>query len=268
MPVKKVQSEKLKVKSLTKKVSVKAGGLKVKTGGASSKRVRAVKVEAVAQKEVAKGVSVTVYNKSGKASGRVTLPGEIFNAKVNPVLMAQAVRVYLANQRAGGASTKTRGEVRGSTRKIYRQKGTGRARHGAIRAPIFVGGGIVFGPRHRDFSLKMPTKMKRRALFSALTQKAKENRVLVADGLSSFSGKTRETAQLLQALKVNAKNGKADKVLFVLPKNAENIARGARNVEGLEVEVASNLHTYEVLKNNYVLLEKNAIDVLKSTFLK
>src|SRR5258708_225116 len=116
-------------------------------------------------------VSVDVIGVDGKVSGKVSLPGEMFGEKVNKTLLAQAVRVYLANQRQGNASTKTRGEVDGSTAKIYRQKGTGRARHGSKRAPIFVKGGLVFGPKPRDFSLALPQKMKRKALFGALSAK-------------------------------------------------------------------------------------------------
>src|SRR5581483_3879222 len=124
-------------------------------------------------------LSASVYDLKGKAIGRVTLPSEVFGVEENPHLLAQAVRVYLANQRQGTVSTKTRGEVQGSTRKIYRQKGTGRARHGGIRAPIFVHGGIVFGPKPREFSLSMPQKMRRLALFTALSGKVKDGELKI-----------------------------------------------------------------------------------------
>ena len=117
------------------------------------------------------GLNIDVFDIKGKNVGSISLPESIFKAKVNPQVVAQAVRVYLANQRQGTSSTKTRGEVQGSTRKIYRQKGTGRARHGSIRAPIFVHGGVAFGPKPRDFSLKIPSKIKQQALFSAFSSK-------------------------------------------------------------------------------------------------
>src|SRR3990170_6251019 len=136
-------------------------------------------------------LNVPVVGVDGKTKSKIQLPKELFGAKVNKALLAQAVRVYLANQRTGNAATKTRGEVEGSTRKIYRQKGTGRARHGAIRAPIFVGGGIVFGPRPHDFHLDFPKKMKRRALGSALTSKLGSGDVIVVSGLSDLEPKTK-----------------------------------------------------------------------------
>src|SRR6185437_7247197 len=140
---------------------------------ASKSAVKAEVAVSVSQKEKSKvaPVSVDVVGIDGKVTGKIALPGEIFGEKLNKALLAQAVRVYLANQRQGNASTKTRGEVDGSTRKIYRQKGTGRARHGSVRAPIFVHGGIAHGPKPRDFSLTMPQKMKQKALFSALSTK-------------------------------------------------------------------------------------------------
>src|SRR3972149_4980450 len=115
------------------------------------KAVKAVKATVTEEVDSAKGIRTSVVGLDGKSAGSITLPQALNNAKINRQLMAQAVRVYLANQRVGNASTKTRGEVEGSTRKIYKQKGTGRARHGAIRAPIFVGGGVVFGPQPPEY---------------------------------------------------------------------------------------------------------------------
>ena len=150
--------EKAKV---TKKIIGNAASKTAETKVAPAKK-KEVKAEVSIVEKVSEKatVSVNVVGIDGKISGKIALPGEIFGEKVNKALLAQAVRVYLANQRQGNASTKTRGEVEGSTRKIYRQKGTGRARHGSVRAPIFVKGGIVFGPKPRDFSLDMPKKKK------------------------------------------------------------------------------------------------------------
>ncbi|OGH10348.1 MAG: 50S ribosomal protein L4 [Candidatus Levybacteria bacterium RIFCSPHIGHO2_01_FULL_36_15] len=209
-----------------------------------------------------------VLNKEGKATGEIKLPEEIFGAKINNVLMAQAVRVYLANQRSGTASTKTRGEVRGSTRKIYRQKGTGRARHGAIRAPIFVGGGIVFGPRPHSFSLNLPSKMKRKALFSALTLKRQSDQITILD-IKDLEPKTREFIKIMKNLDLLDKKKKtANKVLFILPEKLENIERAARNVEGVSIEKANMLNTYMVLNCDRILFMKNSIESLSKVFLK
>src|SRR3989338_5152877 len=135
------------------------------------------------RKKLDKGLVAKVFDTKGALKKTIDLPKEIFGVQENNILLAQAVRVYLANQRQGTVSTKTRGEVAGSTRKIYRQKGTGRARHGSIRAPIFVHGGLVFGPKPRDYSMKFPKKMRKAALASALSSKVNDAQVKVVDGL-------------------------------------------------------------------------------------
>src|SRR3989338_11409930 len=143
-------------------------------------------------------LSIPVYSLAGKETGVLALPKEIFAAKVSKSLLAQAVRVYATNQKSLLASTKTRGEVEGSTAKIYRQKGTGRARHGAIRAPIFVGGGITFGPKPRKVRLILPQKMKKAALIAALSVKLADKNVIGLSGLDKASGKTKEMAKLIE----------------------------------------------------------------------
>ena len=200
----------------------------------------------------------------GTKSGTVTLPKEIFAVKVNPQLMAQAVRVYLANQRKAKAKTKTRGEVRGSRRKIWRQKGTGRARHGDLYAPIFVGGGRAHGPRGvENYQLKMSKKMKRAALFSALTSKLKDKEIFVVKGLEKIEPKTKKMAQILQKkLKIEGK------VLIILPEVLDNVMRAARNIRGVSLAQASLLNTYQVLNGGKLLLMKESIDRLKETFLR
>lgn len=240
-----------------------------KTQVEGKSKVRKTHAESVSQPKtsnITKRIHAKVFGKDGKVVGDVTLPGEIFGAKVNNELMAQAVRVYLANQRAGAAHTKTRGEVRGSTRKIYRQKGTGRARHGAITAPIFVGGGITFGPRTRDFSLRFPKKMKRLALFSALTLKHQGNQVVVTDGLP-LSGKTKEMQRALSGLNLTDKRGKAENVLLVIADTSPSIPRATRNIAGVTLEQAYSINAYEVLKSKHVVFVKDAVEVLKKTFL-
>lgn len=203
-------------------------------------------------------LSVAVYDASGKANGTVSLPEAVFGAKVNKQLIAQAVRVYLANQREGAASTKTRGEVRGSTRKIYRQKGTGRARHGGVRAPIFVHGGIAHGPKPRDYSLKMPQKMRRAALYATLTLKAQQGAVKVVDGIDTIEPKTKVMATLLAQVAPEAK-GKS--ILFVLGEKQDNVIRASRNIAGVTYDYARKLHAYEVMTNQTVVFMKNALSV-------
>lgn len=210
-------------------------------------------------------VSVDVVGITGKVTGKITLPGEIFGEKVNKALLAQAVRVYLANQRQGNASTKTRGEVDGSTAKIYRQKGTGRARHGSKRAPIFVKGGIVFGPKPRDFSLSLPQKMKRKALFSALSAKVKDKEVIVIDELQKIEPKTKQFVKMLNDLGVAEKK---QKLLFVTSGDVVSVRRAGSNIQGVEFLSSKLINTYEVLAAKRIIVMKGAIDEMKEHFLK
>ena len=180
--------------------------------------------------------------------------------------MHKLLRVYLANQRQGNASTKTRGEVDGSTRKIYRQKGTGRARHGGIRAPIFVKGGIVFGPKPRDFSLDLPQKMKRKALFCALSAKVKEKEVIVIDGLGSIEPKTKIFAKMLKSLGMVSKK---QNVLFVTAGgNVAKVLQAGQNIQGVSFIPSKQINTYEVLAAAKVVVMKDAVDEMKEHFLK
>lgn len=225
------------------------------------------RVEDAENKKKAKrpNIAANIMGQGGQVLGKINLPGEIFNAEINQPLMAQAVRVYLANQRSGTSSTKTRGEVQGSTRKIYRQKGTGRARHGGIRAPIFVGGGIAFGPNPRDLSLHLPKKMRRRALFSALSAKCTDHKVIITDAFDLQ--KTKDMQKALVALNVVNKKKKADKVLFVIAPQYEQVQRAARNLSGIDLAQAAHLNTYEVLRSKYIIFMKDSVDVIKKTFL-
>lgn len=216
-----------------------------------------------------KSLSLDVFDTKGKVVRSVDLPKEIFGAKINKQLLAQAVRVYLANQRKGTASTKDRGEVHGSTRKIYRQKGTGRARHGSKKAPIFVHGGIVFGPKPRDFSLKMSKKMKRLALFSALSAKKKANEIKAIKGLNSLEPKTRLMVEVLENLGINEKD---KNILLVLSGKStgelENIYRASRNIEGVHIMNAEMLNAYDALNNKLILLMESSINAMRERFLK
>ena len=212
-------------------------------------------------------LNASVFDTKGKVASSVSLPAEIFGAKINDSLMSQAVRVYLANQRQGTVKTKDRGEVNATTKKIWQQKGTGRARHGSKRAPIFVGGGLAFGPRPRDFSLTLSKKMKTLALFSALSSKLKEQELKIVKGLEKIAPKTKLIAQVLDNLGIE--HGK--KVLLVMPKksaDSDNVYRATRNIEGLEILRANTINAYKVLDNNLVLLMRDAVDVIKDTFVE
>jgi len=263
----KAKSEKLKVrktiktvKSVVKKVTAK------KTPKASEK----VKVETrivVVKTTKEKKLSVSVFDTKGKAASSISLPAEIFNAKINDSLMSQAVRVYLANQRQGTVKTKSRGEVNRTTKKIYQQKGTGRARHGSRRAPIYVGGGLAFGPKPRDLSLNLSKKMKTLALFSALSSKLKDNEIKIIRGLESIEPKTKIMAEVLRNLGIDDDR----EILLVIPKagnESQSVYRASRNIEGIDILTANTLNAYSVLDNKLVLLMKDSINVIKDTFVK
>lgn len=207
------------------------------------------------------GLHISVLGIDGKVKGTMALPKELFGAAVSPSLLATAVRVYRANQRKGHASTKTRGEVEGSTKKIYRQKGTGRARHGGIRAPIFVGGGIAFGPKPRDYSLSLPKKMRRIALASALTRQYKEGNLMVVDGLETLEPKTKRFADAFHAM--HMEDG-----LVVTGGAIGHVIRGARNVANIDLLPATDLHTYAVLAHKKIMVMKNAVRILHETFVE
>ena len=209
-------------------------------------------------------LTVDVYNTKGEKVSKMNLPKEIFQAKPNPVLMAQAVRVYLANQRQAPAKTKHRGDVAYSTRKIYKQKGTGRARHGARSAPIFVKGGVAHGPEGmQNYQLKLNQKMKKAALKSALTGKLKDKEIIILTGLEKLTGKTKEMAKTLRFLKTKILNLKDNKKFtLVLPEPLEKVIMAGRNISHLELLQAKQLNTYEVLKSGVLLLTKESVEVI------
>lgn len=214
------------------------------------KKIIAKKVKTVPKK--AAGLVVPVYSLLGVSAGTMSLPKEIFGREVNKKLLAQAVRVYSFNQKMITASTKTRGEVKGTTAKMYAQKGTGRARHGAKTAPIFVGGGIAFGPKPRKVSLNLPKKMRKAALLSAFSAKAKDNEIRGLTGLEKASGKTKQLAKLLSKIKVNS-------ALIITSGKLDNIVRATNNLQKIDVLPISQINTFEILKHKMLLIEKNAL---------
>lgn len=223
---------------------------------------QAMEATAPTTPKAAKVLTIDVFDvKGGKTT--MTLPQTVFGANINKPLMAQAVRVYLANQRTGAAKAQTRGEVKGSTRKIYQQKGTGRARHGAVRAPIFVGGGAAHGPRPHDFSLTMPKKMKKQALFSALSSKKAEGNIMVIKGLPGIEAKTKIMMGILKTLHMDTKAG----MMLVLPKTGEkteNVLKATRNIAGITMMPVSQLNTYVVLQSPKVVFMQEAVEEIQA----
>lgn len=215
-------------------------------------------------KKTSNQLSVDIFDINGEKE-QMNLSEKIFNVKVKPQLLALAVRVYLANQRKGNASTKTRGEVKGSTRKIYRQKGTGRARHGDIKAPIFVGGGIVGGPKPRDYSLSINKKQKRLALFGALTLQKKENNVfLFNDNFLKINPKTKEFLSIWKKIGLEQ-----NKTLIVLPKiEKNNLILAIKNIPFIDFVDSQSLNTYQILSYKKIIFLKSALIVFENHFLR
>ena len=197
--------------------------------------------------------NVAVLNMTGAQVGTIELNDAIFGIEVNEHVLHLAVVQYLANQRQGTQSTKTRAEVRGGGRKPYRQKGTGRARQGSIRSPQWVGGGVVFAPKPRDYSFKLNKKVKRLALQSALSTKVAEGKIIVLDELTLAAAKTKEMVKVLNALNVDAK------ALVVTAEVDENVIKSARNIEGVTPVAAASVNVYDLLAHNKLIITKDAI---------
>ncbi|VVA43849.1 50S ribosomal protein L4 [Candidatus Roizmanbacteria bacterium] len=206
-------------------------------------------------------LSISIYDIDGKEQRTVELPKEVFAVKVKPSLLAQAVRVYLVNQRQGNVKVKTRSEVIGSTRKIYRQKGTGKARHGAIKAPIFVGGGVAHGPKQKDYNLKFNKKERKLALYGVLSSKLKEKKIFGLDEKTlTMKPKTKTVVNFLKELKLIGKNN-----LMVLKKmETNNLVLAMRNIPNLTFVDLNSLNTYMVLKSSSLIFVENALEVFKS----
>lgn len=203
-----------------------------------------------------------VFSISGAKMEKITLPKGVFGTEASPTLLAQAVRVYLANQRAASAKTKTRGEVEGSTKKIFRQKGTGRARHGAIRAPIFVGGGISHGPDGmQHFELEMPKKMRKLAMAGALNEKADAKQITIIDGASKATGKTREASALRTKMEMAT-----DKILMVSQGSQKKLDLGWRNLNKVTVTHVNALNAYTVLAHKQIVFTQEALDALAKQY--
>jgi len=219
------------------------------------------------RKKVDNQLKTKVYNTKGEVVGSLVLPAEIFAASVSPKLVNQAVRVYSANRRSGTASVQTRGQTTGSTRKIYRQKGTGRARHGDIKAPIFIGGGRAHGPHPRDYSLDLPTSMRRKALFATLTDKLGQDSIKIVKGLEDIDPKTKKMVEVLKNLSlIEGKNIKG-RILLILPQNSRNIVLAGRNIDYLTIQQARLLNAYTIITHKNLLFSRDAVGKLSDTFI-
>lgn len=202
-------------------------------------------------------MQVPVYNIQGEQVSEVELRDDIFAAPINEAIMHQALVRQLANARQGTHKVKTRGEVRGGGRKPWRQKGTGRARQGTIRAPHWRGGGVVFGPTPRSYEQKMPRKMRRQALRSALSAKASESQLRVLDAFQMDAPRTKEMISILKGL------GMDSSVLILLPQSDDVILRSVRNLPKVRTLVAQYLNVRDLLKYDYILMPLASLEVIE-----
>ena len=204
--------------------------------------------------------TIDIYNAGGDVVGSMDLNENVFGADVRTDVMHEVVVNYLANQRQGTQSTKTRTEVRGGGIKPWRQKGTGRARQGSIRAPQWVGGGVALGPKPRDYRYAVNKKVRKLALKSALSAKVQDSELIVLDAFEAPEIKTKQVAELLKNLKVT------EKALIVLPENDKNIVASARNIKGVDTTYVGAINTYEVLSHTKCIILKDAVTKLEEVY--
>lgn len=203
---------------------------------------------------------VKVYDMLGKEVEELELDANIFGIEVNEHVLYEVVKNQLANKRQGTQSTKTRAEVRGGGRKPWRQKGTGRARQGSIRAPHWVGGGVTFGPKPRDYSYKLPKKVRRLGMKSALSSKVENDEIIVLDALKLEEIKTKEIKNVLGNLKA------MKKVLIVTEEKDEIILKSARNIEGVSVATVNTLNVYDILNYDSFVITKDAVKKVEEVY--
>ena len=203
--------------------------------------------------------NVTVYNMEGNEVGTMELNDAVFGVEINEHLVHLAVVRQLANNRQGTQKAKTRSEVRGGGRKPWRQKGTGHARQGSIRAPQWTGGGVVFAPVPRDYEVKMNKKERRAALKSALTSKVQDNKLVVVDSLALAEVKTKEMQKVLTNLK-------ADNALVVTAADDQNVVLSARNIADVQTATVSTINVYDVMKHNTVVVTKDAVASIEEVY--
>ena len=207
--------------------------------------------------------SLPIYNTAGKETGSIKLNSAVFDGKVNTASIYIAVNGYRANQRKGLAATKTRGEVSGGGRKPWKQKGTGRARVGSIRSPLWRHGGVIFGPHPRNFYYKIPDKIKALSLKSSLNARLKENNILVLDEMKLKNPKTKEAAQVFFNLKVvDSRNDGRGRALRLSDKIDSPLRKALRNLPFLGVNIAKDTHTYEIMSHKKLIITKAGLEEL------
>lgn len=208
-------------------------------------------------------MKVKVYNQNKEETGEIELPKEIFEIEINSDLIHQVVLAQQGNRRQGTAQAKMRGEVRGGGRKPWRQKGTGRARHGSTRSPLWRGGGVTFGPRaNRNYKKKIPKKMGRKAMFMVLSAKAKDNLILVLDNLKFEKPKTKQMSEILNKLFLKQGSG-----LIALSKMDKNLILSIRNIPKTDSIQAKDLNALDLLSYKYLVISEAGIKKIKETFL-
>ena len=203
---------------------------------------------------------VTVYDMTGKSVGEMNLSDAVFGIEPNAAVIHAAVKNYLANQRQGTQSTLTRAEVRGGGRKPWRQKGTGHARQGSIRAPQWTHGGIALGPKPRDYSYSLNRKVKRLAIKSAFSTKALEENIIVVDNIDVTEYKTKTVVAMFKAL------GAEKKALIVMPEKNERFIKSAANIPGVKTALVNTLNTYDVLNAGKFIIAKDAVAKLEEVY--
>jgi len=211
-------------------------------------------------------MKIKLFDTSAKQIGSLTLPAAVFGAKISPQLMAQSIRVYLSNQRKAHSKTKNRSEVRGTTKKMWAQKGTGRARHGSAKAPIFVGGGVAHGPSgNQNYRLKLNKKMKKQALNSILSRFAKEKRIIAVEKFSSLPPKTGQAAKFISKLKKdNPVLNKSKKMAIITANPVGNVKRAFSNLPYVNLMNLNSLSVYQLAKQKYLIFSSLAIKNLSS----
>ena len=206
-----------------------------------------------------------IYNIKAEKIGEATLPKSTFDAKVSETLIAQSIRVYLANQRSSFAKAKSRSFINGTTKKVWAQKGTGRARHGSKKAPTFVGGGSAMGPDgNQNYTLNLSKKMKQVALNSILTKFARDNRILIIDSFTELTPKTKEGIKLITGLKAaNKVLSESQKIGIITTKSLSNVKRAFSNIQKTNLLSTKSLNVYDLLNQNFLILSQKTIKNFK-----
>lgn len=201
-----------------------------------------------------------VIDIAGKETSTVNLDDKVFNSKVNRNLLLQYIRVFLANKRQGTSSTKTRGEVSGGGKKPWKQKGTGRARHGSIRSPIWAGGGISHGPKPVDWTLSLPKKMKKLSMISALSSKTQASTLKIVQDFNFDSPKTKQMEDFMASASLN------EKTLLILATNNLHTRKSTQNIKHLSTALVGNVNPYEVVSAKNVVIEQGAVEILNNKY--